>query len=197
MFDFIIAVGATATELNRLLGTKFVPSHPTNTSPLGRSFQGILIHHNKGNLRHRDFELFKLQFLGGGSAQPLARPVSRGDIVADSVSPRILGPNDGESGLLTAIGVRFMVSGKESGGGFALVEHPMPPKALGAPLHRHNREDEYSFVLEGRVGALIGEQIVYAETGDFIFKPRGQWHTFWNAGEEPARISGDHLALGI
>ena len=45
-----------------------------------------------------------------------------------------------------------MVSGKESGGGFALVEHPMPPHALGAPLHRHNHEDEYSFVLEGRIG---------------------------------------------
>jgi gentisate 1,2-dioxygenase len=24
--------------------------------------------------------------------------------------------------------------------------------------------------------------------GDVIFKPRGQWHTFWNAGDEPARI---------
>jgi len=24
--------------------------------------------------------------------------------------------------------------------------------------------------------------------GDLIFKPRNQWHTFWNAGEEPARI---------
>jgi hypothetical protein len=24
--------------------------------------------------------------------------------------------------------------------------------------------------------------------GDLLFKPRGQWHTFWNAGDEPARI---------
>jgi quercetin dioxygenase-like cupin family protein len=81
-----------------------------------------------------------------------------------------------------------MVDGEESGGGFSLVEHPMPPRALGAPLHRHSREDEYSFVLEGRVGAQLGDEVVVGGPGDLIFKPRGQWHTFWNAGDEPARI---------
>ena len=64
----------------------------------------------------------------------------------------------------------------------------MEPRALAAPLHRHSREDEYSFILEGRVGADLGGQIVFGEPGDLIFKPRGQWHTFWNAGDTPARI---------
>ena len=64
----------------------------------------------------------------------------------------------------------------------------MPAKGLAAPLHRHNREDEYSFVLEGRMGALLGDDVVYAEPGDLVYKPRGQWHTFWNAGDKPARI---------
>jgi mannose-6-phosphate isomerase-like protein (cupin superfamily) len=81
-----------------------------------------------------------------------------------------------------------MVGGDESGGGFSLVEHPMPPHALAAPLHRHSREDEYTFVLEGRVGAMLGEEIVYGQPGDLIFKPRDQWHTFWNAGDQAARI---------
>ena len=106
----------------------------------------------------------------------------------DQLKPKILGPSDGDTGFLTVIGVRFMVSGKESGGGFALVEHPMPPRALGAPLHRHNQEDEYSYVLEGRIGALLGDEVIYGNVGDLIFKPRGQWHTFWNADDEPARI---------
>jgi mannose-6-phosphate isomerase-like protein (cupin superfamily) len=101
---------------------------------------------------------------------------------------RIVGPKDGKAGSIGSIGVRFMVSGDESGGGFSLVEHPMEPHALAAPLHRHAREDEYSFVLEGRVGADLGGDVVYGEPGDLIFKPRGQWHTFWNAGDEPARI---------
>jgi gentisate 1,2-dioxygenase len=43
-------------------------------------------------------------------------------------------------------------------------------------------------VLEGRVGALLGEEVLIGEPGDLIFKPRDQWHTFWNAGDEPARI---------
>jgi mannose-6-phosphate isomerase-like protein (cupin superfamily) len=101
---------------------------------------------------------------------------------------KVLGPKDGREGFLGSIGVRFMIDGAESGGGFSLVEHPMPPRALAAPLHRHTREDEYSFVLEGRVGALLGDEVVYGEAGDLIFKPRDQWHTFWNAGDTPARI---------
>lgn len=105
-----------------------------------------------------------------------------------TVKPRVLGPEDGKTGLLGSIGVRFMIDGAESGGGFALVEHPMPPRALAAPLHRHTREDEYSYVLEGQVGALLGDEVLAGGPGDLIFKPRGQWHTFWNAGDEPARI---------
>jgi mannose-6-phosphate isomerase-like protein (cupin superfamily) len=101
---------------------------------------------------------------------------------------RVVGPGEGKAGALGSIGVRFMIDGAESGGGFALVEHPMPPRRLAAPLHRHSREDEYSFVLEGRVGALLGDDVVYGEPGTLILKPRGQWHTFWNAGDEPARI---------
>ena len=101
---------------------------------------------------------------------------------------RIVGPRDGKLGKLGGIGIRFLVDGTESGGGFSLVEHPMEPRALAAPMHRHSREDEYSFVLEGRVGADLGGEIVYGEVGDLIFKPKGQWHTFWNAGDAPARI---------
>ena len=101
---------------------------------------------------------------------------------------KVLRSAEGVTGRLGGIGVRFMVDGKRSGGGFSLVEHPMPPRALGAPLHRHTREDEYSYVLEGRVGAALDSEVVYAEAGDLIFKPRGQWHAFWNAGDEPARI---------
>jgi mannose-6-phosphate isomerase-like protein (cupin superfamily) len=101
---------------------------------------------------------------------------------------RIVGPRDGKSGILAAIGVRFMIGAEDADGRFSLVEHPMPPRALAAPLHRHSGEDEYSFVLEGRMGAQLGEEIVYADAGDLVFKPRGQWHTFWNAGDQPCRI---------
>jgi quercetin dioxygenase-like cupin family protein len=106
----------------------------------------------------------------------------------ETTSAKVVGPRDGKQGFLGSIGVRFMIDGEEAEGGFSLVEHPMSPRALAAPLHRHNREDEYSYVLEGRVGALLGDEVLIGSPGDLIFKPRGQWHTFWNAGDEPARI---------
>jgi len=105
-----------------------------------------------------------------------------------SAAPKIVGPTDGKAGSLGSIGVRFMLDGGETDQRFSIVEHPMPPRALGAPLHKHSREDEYTFVLEGRMGALLGDHEVYAEAGDFIVKPRDQWHTFWNAGDEPCRL---------
>lgn len=107
----------------------------------------------------------------------------------DATAPKIVGSRDGEVRSLGSIGVRFMVgAGETHDGGFSLVEHPMPPRTLAAPLHRHSREDEYSYVLEGRMGALLGDAVVYAEAGDLVHKPRNQWHTFWNAGDEPCRL---------
>ena len=103
-------------------------------------------------------------------------------------SASVLGPKDGKLGFLGSIGARFMIDGARSGGGFSLVEHPMSAMALAAPLHRHSREDEYSFILQGRVGALLGDEVLIGNPGDLIFKPRNQWHTFWNAGDEPARV---------
>jgi mannose-6-phosphate isomerase-like protein (cupin superfamily) len=102
--------------------------------------------------------------------------------------PRITGPTDGKAIDFGMLGVRFMVWSRESGGHFSLVEHPIPPQTLAAPLHRHAHEDEYSYVLEGRLGAKLGDDVVYAEAGDLVFKPRNQWHTFWNAGDAPCRI---------
>ena len=102
---------------------------------------------------------------------------------------RVLKAGEGEVlGAIEAVRDRFMIDGSQSGGGFSLLQHLMPPRTLAAPLHRHTREDEYSFVLAGRVGALLGDEEVFAEVGDLIFKPRQQWHTFWNAGDEPALI---------
>jgi mannose-6-phosphate isomerase-like protein (cupin superfamily) len=101
---------------------------------------------------------------------------------------KVVGPQGGREGFLGSIGVRFMIDGSETGDRFSLVEHPMSPHALAAPLHRHLHEDEYSFVLAGRMGALLGDEVLEAGPGELVFKPRGQWHTFWNAGAEPCRI---------
>jgi mannose-6-phosphate isomerase-like protein (cupin superfamily) len=102
--------------------------------------------------------------------------------------PKVVGPNDGKSGFLGSIGARFLIDGSEATNRFSLVEHPMSAHALAAPLHKHAREDEYSYILEGSIGALLGENVIIGKPGDLIFKPRNQWHTFWNTGDRPARI---------
>jgi quercetin dioxygenase-like cupin family protein len=105
-----------------------------------------------------------------------------------AAAAKLVGPRDGKAGFLGSIGVRFMIDGAEADERFSLVEHPMSARALAAPLHRHALEDEYSYVLEGSMGALLGDEVVIAHAGDLVFKPRNQWHTFWNAGDEPARL---------
>ena len=101
---------------------------------------------------------------------------------------QIVGPGEGQSVRLLALGVRFMIDGSSTGGRFSLVEHPLPARSLGAPMHTHRNEDEYSYVLEGRVGLQMGDETFEAGPGDLVFKPRGIAHTFWNATDEPARL---------
>ena len=109
-------------------------------------------------------------------------------MTASTTAPRIVGPAEGAAVQLGLLRVRHMIGAGDAGGGFSLVEHPIEPRGLAAPLHRHANEDEYSFVLEGRMGAKLGDHVVYAEPGDLVFKPRRQWHTFWNAADAPCRI---------
>jgi quercetin dioxygenase-like cupin family protein len=106
----------------------------------------------------------------------------------ETATRHVLGPAEGEAVNLLALGVRFMIDGERTGGAFGLVEHPLPPRALGSPVHTHANEDEYTYVLEGRVGVQLGDELIEAGPGDLVFKPRGVAHAFWNAGDEPARM---------
>jgi quercetin dioxygenase-like cupin family protein len=100
----------------------------------------------------------------------------------------VLEPGAGKLVWLYDLGVRFMVSGAQTDGRFALVEHPIRPKALAAPLHTHALEDEISYVLEGEVGMQIGDRELRAGPGTLVFKPRGIPHAFWNLADEEARV---------
>lgn len=108
---------------------------------------------------------------------------------APNPPPRLVRPADGRvepgPGQVTD---RFLINGSDTEERFALVQHLFAPRALAAPMHRHHLEDEYTYVLSGRIGAVLGGTEAVAEPGDLLFKPRGQWHTFWNAGDEPATV---------
>ena len=55
-------------------------------------------------------------------------------------------------------------------------------------MHTHEREDEYSHVLSGRLTAQVGDDVVEAGPGELVIKPRGIPHAFWNSGTEPVRF---------
>jgi quercetin dioxygenase-like cupin family protein len=106
-----------------------------------------------------------------------------------SAGARVLTTSDGS--ILRSVGHvsnRFLIDGRETDGRLSVVQHLFEPRALGGPMHRHHDEDEYTYVLTGRIGAILGDAEVFGGPGDLIFKPRGQWHTFWNAGDEPATV---------
>jgi mannose-6-phosphate isomerase-like protein (cupin superfamily) len=102
--------------------------------------------------------------------------------------PRIITrPHEGRSVSLGGMDVIYKVSGANTGGAFAVVEHPIEPGRLVLP-HVHQHEDEYSYVLEGTIGARVGDREIIAERGSYVIKPRGLMHTFWNPGPGPARL---------
>jgi mannose-6-phosphate isomerase-like protein (cupin superfamily) len=102
--------------------------------------------------------------------------------------PRVVVRHDeGRSVSLGGMGVVFKVSGADTAGAFAVVEHPIEPGRLVLP-HVHRHEDEYSYVLEGMIGARVGDREIIAGQGSYVIKPRGLMHTFWNPGPGPARL---------
>lgn len=102
--------------------------------------------------------------------------------------PTVIRPGESASFDFGGLGVDWKIDGPDTGERFTVVHHPIAPRALAAPLHYHHNEDEYSYVLEGTLGALLGEDVVEAGPGTWVYKPRHQWHTFWNAGDTPCRI---------
>ncbi len=95
--------------------------------------------------------------------------------------------SEGKDVSMGGIGVKFKITGDETGHAFSIVEHPIQPRTL-VPPHLHHDTDEYSYVTEGRVGARVGDQILLANPGDYILKPRGVPHTFWNPTDRPSRL---------
>jgi mannose-6-phosphate isomerase-like protein (cupin superfamily) len=101
---------------------------------------------------------------------------------------RTISATEGERADFPGLGSRYVLRGDSADGRFALIEHTIPPRTLAAPLHTHEHEDEYSFVLEGRLGAQIGDDVVEAGGGELVLKPRGVPHAFWNPGDEETRV---------
>jgi mannose-6-phosphate isomerase-like protein (cupin superfamily) len=100
----------------------------------------------------------------------------------------VVRPDEGRSISLGGMAVVFRPFEQDTAGAFAVVEHPMEAGRLTWP-HVHTREDEYSYILEGVIGARVGDQVIEAAgVGSYLRKPRNVPHAFWNPGPTPALL---------
>jgi len=101
----------------------------------------------------------------------------------------IIPPDQGQPFRFGEVGGRFTIKGDATDGRFAVAHLPqIPPGVLAAPLHRHANEDEYTYVLNGTLSVMSEDEVLTIEPGSWLVKQRGQWHTFWNAGDTPCDV---------
>jgi len=108
--------------------------------------------------------------------------------LATALTARVIRPDDCDTATLGATTDQFFIDGESTQGRVSLVGHVIAPRSLAAPMHLHEREDEFSFIMSGQVAAVSGGREVLAGPGELLVKPRGEWHTFWNPGDEPATL---------
>jgi mannose-6-phosphate isomerase-like protein (cupin superfamily) len=101
---------------------------------------------------------------------------------------RVLRPGEAPSVQIGGLGAVHLVDAAATAGACTLVEHPLEARSLGSPIHTHRHEDELTYVLEGRIGLLLGDEEIEATPGTLVHKPRDVPHAFWNATDEPARL---------
>lgn len=81
----------------------------------------------------------------------------------------------------------FKAIGEETGQAYALCEVIVTPQS-GAPLHRHQREDEAFYVQEGEIEFRLDDATLVATAGTFLHSPKGQLHCFTNKTSTDAKM---------
>ncbi len=71
----------------------------------------------------------------------------------------------------------ILVSGEDTNGEFCVV-HCSAKKDAGPPTHIHENEDESFYILDGEMTVFVGDKMLSAKAGDYVFLPRGISHTF-------------------
>src|SRR3954454_21635401 len=76
----------------------------------------------------------------------------------------------------------------ESTGGVLTALDTVAAAGEGPPLHVHHESDETIHRLQGQFRIKVGDRMIDAPTGSFVFIPRGTPHTCQNVGAAPARF---------
>ena len=101
--------------------------------------------------------------------------------------PTLRTPADGRTIAVVGDVYRFLATGEDTNGKYAMWEAIVPPGG-GPPPHVHSREEEGFYILEGEITFQIGEERVVATAGMFANMPVGTPHSFKNESTLPAKM---------
>jgi quercetin dioxygenase-like cupin family protein len=85
--------------------------------------------------------------------------------------------------------IAILTSADETNGVLGAIEVTSPRGAV-PPLHVHHREDEAFYVLEGEYSVFIGDDVITASPGTWVWGPREVPH-----GYQIQSARGRHLSL--
>jgi quercetin dioxygenase-like cupin family protein len=101
--------------------------------------------------------------------------------------PTVREPGEGRTIAVVGDVYRFLATGDETDGRYAMFEAVVSPGG-GPPPHIHSREEESFYVLEGEITFQVGDQTIVADVGTFANMPVGSLHSFRNCTDKPARM---------
>jgi quercetin dioxygenase-like cupin family protein len=96
---------------------------------------------------------------------------------SDSRCAVLVAPAQGKAMTAGGSGTTFKLYADDTGGPVSVVEHPIDPGIL-VPPHIHSREDQISYIIDGEVEMLVGDDVLHCTAGAYVFKPRGLRHAF-------------------
>jgi len=101
--------------------------------------------------------------------------------------PTINTPPQGRTIAVVGDVYRFLMTGDETNGKYALWEALVPPGG-GPPPHVHSREEEGFYILEGEITFTVNGEKTVANAGTFANMPVGTPHSFKNESDCPAKM---------
>jgi quercetin dioxygenase-like cupin family protein len=102
-------------------------------------------------------------------------------------TPIIRTPTQGRTIAVVGDVYRFLATGDDTNGKYAMWEALVPPGG-GPPPHVHSREEEGFFVLEGEITLQVGDKRIVVTAGMFANMPVGVPHSFKNESDRTAKM---------
>lgn len=102
-------------------------------------------------------------------------------------NPIIRKPGEGRTIAVVGDIYRFLATGEETDGKYAMWEAIVAPGG-GPPPHIHSREEESFYILEGEITLQVNDEQIIATEGMFATMPVGSLHSFKNNTNENARM---------